>query len=322
MPIKKSLLKFLLLISASYGLWFICYEYYLKPSGHLDHIITEYVTIGICHLLDISGYISHYTIALKHGETYIFVEPFVLPTVRVGASCNGLELLVLFSLFIICYPGQSMVKIPFVVFGNLLIHGINILRNYWLTLMTMQHSPFYDLFHRYIFIFMVYGAIFVLWILWTNHFSGLNIHFKSHRLIVITLGILLLLLSLLKDYITPDYLNTPSAAFLSPKNLQENPFFTISTHPIFWLLSFLYSAIFILLPTYLIKLLYNKQMASYIFGILLFIALSEYALLFSQQTSMVYHILPKINRYFHSPIMLLFFIAALQLNFKKDGLNG
>jgi len=321
MSIKKSLLQFLLLISASYGLWFICYEYYLKPSGHLDHIITEYVTIGICNLLDISGYISHYTIALKPGETYIFVSPQVLPAVRVGASCNGLELLVLFSLFIICYPGNSLIKIPFVVFGNLLIHGINILRNYWLTLMTLHHSPYYDLFHRYVFIFMVYGTIFSLWILWANYFSGLNIHFKSHRLSIIALGILLLFLSLLKDYITPDYLNSPQAAFLSPKNLHVNPIFTFTSHPIYWLLSFLYSAIFILLPTYIIQLLYNKQMAIYIFWILLFIGLSEYALLFSQQTSLIYHVLPKINRYFHSPILLLFFIAALQLNVKKDGSN-
>lgn len=175
MPLKKPLFQFLLIISLCYGAWFLCYEFYFKPKGNLDHVVTEYVTLGICNMLKITGYDCHYTIALKPGETYIFIAPQVLPAVRVGASCNGLELLVLFSLFILCYPGNFLIKIPYLVVGNLMIHGINILRNYWLTLMSVHHFPGYDLFHRYIFIFMVYGSIFGLWILWTNKLSLLKI---------------------------------------------------------------------------------------------------------------------------------------------------
>src|SRR5262249_6387142 len=72
-----------------YGLWFLLYEFMLKPDGHLDHLVTEYVTIGICNLLDFSSYHATYTIALKHGETYVFLAGRVMPVVRIGASCNG-----------------------------------------------------------------------------------------------------------------------------------------------------------------------------------------------------------------------------------------
>lgn len=176
MPASNKLFRFLLLISCSYGLWFVVYEYVLKPSGTFDHFITEYVTLGICNLLNWTGHHAYYTIALKPGETYIFVDNIILPAVRVGASCNGLELLVLFSLFILCYPGNRWIKIPFTVIGLLIIHLLNILRNYWLTLMSLAHSSWYHIFHRYIFIFMVYGAIFVLWMLWANYFSYIRQH--------------------------------------------------------------------------------------------------------------------------------------------------
>jgi len=171
MSANKPLFKFLLLISLSYSAWFILYEFKLKPQGKLDHFVTEYVTIGICNILNHTDHPCHYTIALKFGETYIFTDDRILPAVRVGASCNGLELLVLYALFIICYPGRWKYKIPFILIGLILIHLLNILRNYWLTLMSLNHSSWYEVSHRYLFIFMVYGFIFSLWMLWAIKFS-------------------------------------------------------------------------------------------------------------------------------------------------------
>ncbi len=179
MPLKKNFISFLLLLLSVYAIWFVAYEFYLKPSGKLDHLLTEYVTIGICFLLDIGGYTSYYTIALKPGETYIFISTQILPAVRIGASCNGLELLALFSIFILCYPGNFLLKIPFISIGILILHFLNILRNYWLTLMSLHHYPYADIFHRYLFIFMVYGCIFLLWMVWTNYLSTLNNHGKK-----------------------------------------------------------------------------------------------------------------------------------------------
>jgi exosortase family protein XrtF len=169
--LKQPLFKFLLLFSISLGLFFIGYEFILKPSGTIDHYLTEVVTIGIIKLLHFTGYDASYTIGKQVGSTYLFISPQLIPVVKVGASCNGLELLVLFTLFIIAYPGKWKYKFPFILVGNIIIHTLNIFRNYVLTLLAYQKSAYYDFFHRYVFIFFIYGVVFLLWLYWTNKLS-------------------------------------------------------------------------------------------------------------------------------------------------------
>lgn len=170
----KPLLFFLLKIGILYGIWYLLYELWIKPDGSFDHIITEYITQSMIFMLNHSGFLSHYTIAEKLGETYIFIEPFLLPVVRVGASCNGLEPLVLFAVFITAYPGKASLKLAYIPAGLLVIHGINILRNYILTIMAYYKSEYYDLFHRYVFVIFVYLIIFGFWMLWVNRLSKIR----------------------------------------------------------------------------------------------------------------------------------------------------
>lgn len=172
--LNQKLLKFLFLSFLLYGVWLLSYEFILKPVGHLDHFITENISYFICLGLDLFGFTPHFSIAEKLGETFIFLNNSTFPLIRVGASCNGLELLVLFSIFIICYPGNFKSKLWFIPAGCLAIHTVNILRNFILTLMAEAKSPYFELFHRYVFIFLVYGIIFLLWMWWAGKQSKLQ----------------------------------------------------------------------------------------------------------------------------------------------------
>lgn len=165
---NKRLITFLLYTGLLYGGWLITYEYFLKPWGVLDQLITENISYFLCVGLDWMGYNPHYSIARHVGETFIFIGSEINPIIRVGSSCNGLELLVLFAIFVICYPSKKQ-KLIFILFGLILIHAINIIRNFILTIMAIHKSPYFDFFHRYIFVFLVYGIIFLLWIWWTNY---------------------------------------------------------------------------------------------------------------------------------------------------------
>ncbi|MES2559849.1 MAG: hypothetical protein V4590_08930 [Bacteroidota bacterium] len=131
--------------------------------------------------------------------------------------------------------------------------------------------------------------------------------------------VLLLLISLGKDYITPDYLNTPSAVCLNPNHPSYLPIGASHlTYPWFWIHAYLYSLLFIIIPACIIYNFSSKDLlkpALYLFaGVFVF----EYLLLFSQQTIAVKHILPKINRYFHSPLITLFLLAAFTLYNQYD----
>lgn len=174
MPGNKRLFKFLTLSFLLYGVWMLMYEFWIKPPGKVDHIISENITYFICYALDLLGYNPHYSVANKAGETFIYLSGSTFPIIRVGSSCNGFELLVLFTIFIISYPGRLLLKIPFIIGGLVVIHFFNIFRNLVLTLMTIHHSSLFDLFHRYVFIFMVYGVIFILWMIWANKFSQIK----------------------------------------------------------------------------------------------------------------------------------------------------
>ncbi len=173
---SKALIKFIISTVGLYLIWFGLYEIWIKPNGRLDHLITENISIVTCYLLNLSDYQAYYTIGKKLGETYVFIGEEVLPVVRIGASCNGLEMLIIFSIFILCYPGNIFIKFLFMGGGILLIHAINIFRNYYLTLMAINRSSYFELFHRYIFIFLIYGVIFLLWMWWTNKLSTLYLH--------------------------------------------------------------------------------------------------------------------------------------------------
>lgn len=170
--LNNKILKFFLSFVGLTLVWFMAYEFYIKHNGKLDELITVITTKFIILLLNFSGYSSFYTPARQLGETYIYINQSTAPIVRMGASCNGLELFVLFIFYIIAYPGKWKYKIPFMIFGIALIFMVNVLRSYWLTLMSYHHSPYFDLFHRYIFIFLIYGVVFLLWMIWAKYYSN------------------------------------------------------------------------------------------------------------------------------------------------------
>ncbi|MCU0442506.1 MAG: hypothetical protein MUE96_08915 [Bacteroidia bacterium] len=138
-----------------------------------------------------------------------------------------------------------------------------------------------------------------------------------------TLGIILFLVllacSLFKDAITPDYLNTPPAFMLNPANPDYRTIFELyQTHTLFWVKAHLFSLLFIVIPASLIYIWYNKQLAMFTLYLLAVIYVIEYAIVWAQHPMLNVHILPKVNRYFHSPFVFLFLFAAFTLLPQKE----
>jgi hypothetical protein len=122
----------------------------------------------------------------------------------------------------------------------------------------------------------------------------------------------LVLLSFLKDQITPDYLNSEHAAFLKTLSTGE----VLKSHitaPLFWLLAYSYSIVFILLPYLIINLKHNQKSAKILLFILVGLAITEYTLIFINDSFLYKLIVPKINRYLHSPYILFFSFLILKL---------
>lgn len=134
------------------------------------------------------------------------------------------------------------------------------------------------------------------------------------KTIGIALFLILLACSMFKDDITPDYLNTPTAFMLNPVN---DPYQSIQelykSHSLFWIKAHLFSLLFIAIPTLLISIWYNKQLAMFTLYLLVGVYVIEYAIIWAQHPILSIHVLPKVNRYFHSPFITLFLFAAFTL---------
>lgn len=131
-------------------------------------------------------------------------------------------------------------------------------------------------------------------------------HIASTCLIVILFAV-----SFLKDDFSPDYLNTPSAAFLetAPSRIQ-----TLFEFPAFWLGAIAYSIVFIVLPYRIFLFSSNKKYASVILMALSAVAVLLYLMVLINIPKLDTAVIPKINRFYHSPIITLFLLAAFTLN--------
>ncbi|MBP9186192.1 MAG: hypothetical protein KBE91_11570 [Bacteroidia bacterium] len=145
---------------------------------------------------------------------------------------------------------------------------------------------------------------------------------KKDNIYALAILLLILALSLLKDNITPDYRNTPAANFLSIKVLTTSRLETLFTHTLFWIKALLYSISYIILPTILIHFAF-RQAALSKFTLLLLcgITLLLYTSIFIQSASLDHILVSKVNRYLHSPIIILFLWAAFTITKQKPTKN-
>lgn len=90
---------------------------------------------------------------------------------RVIEGCNALSVIILFISFIIAFSGKWKHTFLFILFGSVIIHLFNVFRIASLCL-AIFHLPSYSKFlHDVVFPLVIYGLVFILWIIWVNKFS-------------------------------------------------------------------------------------------------------------------------------------------------------
>lgn len=105
--------------------------------------------------------------------SYMFMvnESYV---VRIVEGCSSISVIILFLSFIIAFSGKLKPTIIFGLFGITLIYITNILRIVFLAL-AIYHFPRYQgILHKLIFPLIIYGMVFILWIIWIRKFANIN----------------------------------------------------------------------------------------------------------------------------------------------------
>lgn len=90
---------------------------------------------------------------------------------RVVEGCNGLSVIILFISFVIAFSGKIKTTLFYILFGIFVIHILNVARIALLVVLLYHFSKYKEFFHDILFPLLIYGTVFLLWVLWVNKFS-------------------------------------------------------------------------------------------------------------------------------------------------------
>ena len=90
---------------------------------------------------------------------------------RIIEGCNAISVIILFISFVVAFTGKFKNTILFLVLGTILIHILNIGRIALLCVGLYHFPQLEHLLHGVVFPLVIYGIVFLLWIIWVNKYS-------------------------------------------------------------------------------------------------------------------------------------------------------
>jgi exosortase family protein XrtF len=90
---------------------------------------------------------------------------------RVIEGCNAISIIIMFLSFIVAFAGKLKTTILYGLAGSIIIYAFNLFRIVVLSI-GLYHYPWRkEILHNVIFPMLIYGTVFLLWMVWVNQFS-------------------------------------------------------------------------------------------------------------------------------------------------------
>ena len=157
---KTFVLKSLILI----GLYLVGDTFLFNTNYWLNNdltFLTTNLTTKSLNSFYKSGFSIKPNFAVGVCDIYYLARQHVL---LVSDGCNAFKLYIFYIGFLICLPGVWKKKVIYALIGVALIFCLNIARCYALTWLNMNMPQFTNFAHHYAFTFIVYSAIFCLFL--------------------------------------------------------------------------------------------------------------------------------------------------------------
>ncbi|KQO34539.1 exosortase XrtF [Flavobacterium sp. Leaf82] len=173
---KKYLIQFkpfLIFIStffAAYILLTIVYKFYLNTfqTNDVDGI-TAVVGKNVLQLMNVFN--CDIKIFKSLSDSWLEVWYNKKYVIRIVEGCNAVSVIILFISFVLAFSGKLKTTILFIVFGILFIYILNVIRIALLAVLLFHIPEKQHILHGVLFPLVIYGAVFILWIIWVNRFS-------------------------------------------------------------------------------------------------------------------------------------------------------
>ncbi|WP_163408974.1 exosortase family protein XrtF [Flavobacterium ajazii] len=166
----KPFLIFIGTFFAAYILLTVVYKYYLDSFDENDiDGITGVVGSNVYRLMDFFN--CDVLVQKSLLGPYLEVWYNKMNVVRIVEGCNAVSVMILFVSFVLAFSGKLKTTLLFILSGILFIYILNIVRIAILTILLFRFPEREHLLHGVLFPLIIYGVVFLLWVLWVNKFS-------------------------------------------------------------------------------------------------------------------------------------------------------
>lgn len=166
----KPFLVFLASFFGSYILLTLIYQLFLNGFGSTTvDSITELVAKNTEKV--VSWFFMHVQTETVINEPFVrlyFQNKYI---VRIVEGCNAISVIILYISFIIAFSGSFKNTLLFIFGGGVIIYILNVLRISLLVVLIYYYPEQKHIWHDLVFPAIIYGSVFILWIIWVKKFS-------------------------------------------------------------------------------------------------------------------------------------------------------
>ena len=157
----------------TYLIFIFLYQQYLNRFDTTKFQIDGFTTFVANNTKDLLELFNYQTDMQPHKaepSVKVYIENKYV--VRIVEGCNAISVMILFAAFVVAFRGKFLKTVLFIISGIILIHLLNVSRIAILSVGLLYYPQYESMLHDIIFPLFIYGAVFLLWVLWINKFSS------------------------------------------------------------------------------------------------------------------------------------------------------
>jgi len=174
---KKTIIKFLAKFFIAYFALLSIYSIYLKQTQQKGNVFScAPITKTVAnHTKQLALYLGYPSRTEQHSEE-LSMKFYVgnIYSGRIVEGCNSISIIILFISFIVAFSGSLKATIIFGLLGSSIIYIVNIFRILVLIKLLYIFPKYQVILHDLLFPAVIYGTIFLLWVVWVNKYSYLK----------------------------------------------------------------------------------------------------------------------------------------------------
>jgi len=174
--LKKYLIQykpFLVFLGSFFGCYIlltVLYQFFLNSYENSKVDAVTYLVAQNTETV-ISWFYQSIRVLDSENEPFLKVFFQGIYVVRIVEGCNAISVIILFASFIVAFSGSLKNTLLFILGGSLLIYILNVFRIAALIVLIFNFPAQSRLLHDIFFPAIIYGLVFVLWVIWVNKFS-------------------------------------------------------------------------------------------------------------------------------------------------------